>query len=112
MGEFHYMGNGPFDLGEGFSFRFTCWKPDMSIPANQEKFASVPPIDRHGILLTCKHGIEGSVIFSHGEPYDSMKFGGDAPRWEVKQAEPLTLHPSIQTGCCHGFIRNGRWCWN
>lgn len=32
-------------------------------------------------------------------------------KWEVRQWEPLTLHPSILRQECglHGFIRNGQW---
>lgn len=104
-----YRGHGPFDLGDGFSFRFTSWSPDREIPANNEKFQDVPDIERFGLILTCKHGREGSLIFYHGEPYDSMKFGGDHDRWNVLQAEPLTLDPSVQTGCCHGHIVDGKW---
>lgn len=32
-------------------------------------------------------------------------------RWQVVQADPLTLHGSIQCHSCpnHGWIRDGRW---
>jgi hypothetical protein len=35
----------------------------------------------------------------------------EGSRWNVEQAEPLTLSPSVLCRACgnHGFIRNGRW---
>lgn len=103
----HYPGNGPFDLGSGFSFTFADWAPDREIPANNERYKDIPDVERICIILTCQHGKQGVVHLDRGEIYKEVF--GDRPWWTVEQEEPLTLSPSIDTGCCHGFIRNGKW---
>lgn len=107
MGEFHYLGDGPFDLGEGFSFRFASWAPDREIPENAERYKDVPDVERICIILKCAHGIEGVVHLDRGEIYKQIF--GEREWWTVEREEPLTISPSVQTGCCHGFIREGRW---
>jgi hypothetical protein len=68
---------------------------------------------------------DGSVVWEHDCPpgYTSGTYAirrhqvDPAPgeTWQVLQAEPLTLHPSLDCspgigGCgVHGWIRDGRW---
>lgn len=89
---------GQIDLGGGFAYRFYVWSPDRKL---NPQYEGVPDLDPAGIILTCAHGVEGGVSFE-GLP-------GEGPRWTVESLDPLTLSPSIDTGCCHGFIREGRW---
>jgi hypothetical protein len=97
----------PFDLGEGFSFRFASWEPDRSIPANNERYKEIPDAKRICIILTCPHGKDGVCHLYRGKAYTEIFKG--ATWWSVEVEEPLTLSPSIDTGCCHGYIRQGRW---
>ena len=95
----------PFDLGSGFSFRFASWEPDRTIPANNENFKDIPDVERICITLKCPHGKEGVCHLDRGD----KELFKNAKWWTVLQEEPLTLDPSIDTGCCHGHIRNGHW---
>lgn len=97
------------NLGDGFSLRFTSWRPDRSIPENRTRYRDVPDHDRIGVILTCRHGIEGSLTFDRGPAYAGLF--GERPRWNVLSEDPLTLNPSVDCGeCgCHGHIREGRW---
>lgn len=95
------------DLGKGFSLRYTAWAPDRNIHSNARKFFGVPDVEKIGAILTCRHGVEGSIMFHLDEAHDAL-FQNSA-HWTVESWEPLTLSPSIQTGCCHGYIRSGRW---
>lgn len=97
----------PFDIGHGFSFSFASWAPDRSIPANNERYAEIPDVERICIILKCPHGKDGVVHLDRGEIYKSIF--KNTEWWTVLQEEPLTLDPSIDTGCCHGHIVNGRW---
>jgi hypothetical protein len=98
----------PFDLGGGFSFRFADWAPDRNIPANNVRYHDVPDVERICIILKCPHGKDGVVHLDRGEIYKNI-FGDRPWWWTVEQEEPLTISPSIATGCCHGFIRDGKW---
>jgi hypothetical protein len=97
----------PFDLGSGFSFRFASWAPDRAIPANNERYREIPDVERICITLTCRHGKPGICHLDRGEVYKEIF--QNAEWWTVLQEEPLTLDPSIDTGCCHGYIKNGKW---
>jgi hypothetical protein len=100
------MATDEIDLGMGFKLRFAKWAPDRSIKENRLRYAFIPDVEKISGILTCAHGIEGSIFFDHGPKYREI-FNG--PWWTVESWEPLTISPSIQTGCCHGFIRNGKW---
>lgn len=95
------------DLGSGFSLRFVSWEPDRDIHENARRYFGIPNVDKIGAILTCKHGIEGSIMFYIDEAHDNIF--PNSPHWTVVSWEPLTLEPSIQTGCCHGYIREGKW---
>lgn len=95
------------DLGNGFSMKFADWEPDRSIKENARRFFGIPNCPRICIILTCRHGVEGVVHLDRGDMYKTIF--GEREWWKVIQEEPLTLEPSIQTGCCHGFIREGKW---
>jgi hypothetical protein len=92
------------DLGSGFSLRWTSWAPDREL---NPQYNDLPDVEKFGAILTCKHGIEGSILFNHGESYE--RIFPNRPFWKVISWDPLTLEPSIQTGCCHGYIREGKW---
>jgi hypothetical protein len=101
------------DLGDGHWLRWTCWKPDRSIPSNAERFKDVPDDPRCGAIVThttdkTESGwCEGSIMFS-GLTRD-RSFPNHAA-WTVESWEPLTLSPSLLCGCGdHGFIRGGKW---
>jgi hypothetical protein len=79
----------PFDLGNGFSFRFASWAPDREIPANSERYRGIPDADRICIILSCRHGKESTVHLDRGEAYKEIF--GDREWWTVLQEEPLTL---------------------
>jgi hypothetical protein len=92
------------DLGSGFSLSWTSWRPDRAL---NPQYADLPDVEKFGALLTCRHGIEGSIMFDHGEAYAHLF--PNRPRWQVLSWEPLTLTPSIATGCCHGYITEDKW---
>ncbi len=92
------------DLGSGFSLRFSSWAPDRKL---NPQYKDLPDVEKIGAIITCKHGIEGSILFDHGPKY-SLLFP-HSPKWTVESWEPLTLSPSIDAGCCHGYIRKGKW---
>jgi hypothetical protein len=92
------------DLGSGFNLRFTSWTPDRLL---NPQYDEIPSVDRIGAIVTCKHGIEGSILFSISPEHDALF--PNSPHWTVESWEPLTLSPSIDTGCCHGFIKEGKW---
>lgn len=91
------------DLGKGFSIKFTGWKPDREL---NPKYKDTKDEPRMGAILTCRHGVEGSILFDNEV---SREFFTEQERWLVTSWEPLTMEPSIDTGCCHGFIRYGEW---
>lgn len=92
------------DLGSGFSLRWTRWAPDREL---NPQYANLPDVEKIGAILTCRHGIEGSIMFDHGEAY--TKLFPNSPLWKVVSWEPLTITPSVNCGCCHGFITEGKW---
>lgn len=92
------------DLGSGFSLRWTRWAPDRKL---NPQYSDLPDVEKIGAILTCRHGTEGSILFDHGDAY--AKLFPNRPRWKVLSWEPLTLSPSIDCGCCHGYIRDGKW---
>lgn len=77
----------------------------------------------HGVTITFTEyqGERVGLIEEHDSPAGrcsgSVWFRGTKPTaqqpttWEVVQAEPLTLSPSILCRTCghHGYIRGGRW---
>jgi Family of unknown function (DUF6527) len=102
-----FPGPDTIDLGSGFKLRFASWAPDRTIPANNERFKDIPDVKRISAIVTCQHGKEGVIHLDRGEIYKTLF--KNAEWWTVVQENPLTLEPSIQTGCCHGWIRNGKW---
>lgn len=103
------MTDTPLDLGSGFFLRFTAWAPDRTIRENRVRYAFVPDVDKIGAILTCRHGIEGSILFSISPEHD--KIFENQPHWTVNSWEPLDISPSVACGSCgcHGFIREGKW---
>lgn len=93
----------PQDLGDGYSLRFYSWKPEREL---NPQYDGIPDLDVAGAIMRCKHGNEGSINFDRGDVYKEILSG---PYWTVESWEPLTLSPSIDSGCCHGYIREGRW---
>lgn len=96
------------DLGNGYTFEFTDWAPDRSIPANNERFKDIPDIKPVGMIIRCPHGNRGYVIFD--VPHAKELFGDVV--WTLKSLVPIHIEPSIRfmtPPCCHGFVRNGRW---
>ena len=89
------------ELGSGFTARFYQWAPDREL---NPQYEGIPDAPHAGIILTCRHGTEGAVMFAGRVP-------GEQHAWTVESEDPLTLSPSIlRTECgCHGFIRQGRW---
>lgn len=90
------------DLGSGFSLRFTSWAPDRAL---NPQYADLPDVEKAGAIVTCPHS-EGAILFD--TMTDEHGFQG-RPRWTVESWDPLTLSPSIDSGCCHGWIRDGKW---
>lgn len=105
------MANDPVDLGNGYSYTKLQWKPERDI---NPQYAGVPDVPWCGILISCPHHNSGHVQFNI-PGHAVFKDKG----WDVESWEPLTIKPSIQfmeykdgkhvPGCCHGFIRGGRW---
>lgn len=91
------------NLGQGFSARYFQWRPDRKI---NPQYEGIPDVERAGLLLTCRHGIEGAIQFDCGEAYRAISNG---PFWIVESWKPLTLSPSVDCGCCHGYIKDGVW---
>lgn len=69
---------------------------------------------------SCEHGVAGYWVYFEDEPQDlgTVRVCKDCPNprgvpvWEVVQADPLTLSPSIQCeghANHHGHIRDGIW---
>jgi len=96
--------NREIDLGNGFSLRYTSWSPDRKL---NPQYDEIPDQPKMGAIMTCKHGKEGALLFDRGPQYAELWKG--YPLWTVEQEEPLTLSPSVDSGCCHGYIRNGKW---
>jgi hypothetical protein len=94
------------DFGNGFTGRWVKWSPDRLIPENFKRYHDVQDIEKSALLLTCRHGLEGVL---HPDAPDVRRVFPNANFWTVESWEPLTLNPSIQTGCCHGYIREGKW---
>ena len=92
------------DLGSGFYLRYTSWRPDREL---NPQYDEIPDLDKVGAIIRCKHGIEGSILFDHGKLYENLF--PNHPKWRVTTWEPLSISPSIQTGCCHGYIIDGNW---
>lgn len=116
----------PLDLGDGHTLRFTAWAPERDIPANAERYAGIPDVDRFGAIVT--HPIrEGDTLcegrrkrgsVDEGCCIAGITFAGDVqrriapdrPSWTVESWDPLTISPSLLCHCGdHGFIREGRW---
>jgi hypothetical protein len=96
------MANCKLDLGGGYYFQFTSWKPDRKL---NPKYSHLPDVPKFGGILTCPH-TSGYVTF---DTITAKELFPKNARWKVLSLEPLTLEPSIQTGCCHGYIREGKW---
>lgn len=97
------------DLGNGIYMRYCGWYPDRDIPANAERYANIPDIEKCCITIYDDSGCQGIVTLD--VPGVREVFGPNQPLWNVVQWEPLTLTPSIlnpATGF-HGFITNGKW---
>lgn len=105
---------GDFDLGDGFSYSFHCWKPDRRL---NPQYEGIPDVERMG-----------ATIFRDGEVVAAITF--DLPEvrripgvrtdhlWRLVSVSPLHVEPSLQMydrrthePSHHGFIRNGRWVW-
>jgi hypothetical protein len=95
------------DLGNGYSAEWVGWSPDRSIPANAERFADVPDIEKAMLSIRCPHGTGGIQIDSA----DVRAVFPDGPFWQLISEDPLHVEPSIhRLECgCHGFIREGKW---
>jgi len=95
------------ELGSGYSFSFTCWKPDRAL---NPQYADLPDVEHWGAVIECPHGwgFGGAITFDG--PVQA-KVVPERHRWKVESWEPLTISPSIlMMKCkCHGFIRQGRW---
>jgi hypothetical protein len=106
--------SGPvMDFGSGVSGQFFSWAPDRSIPANAQRYATLPDIERCG------------MSFEHRRPDSGDSCGGfltfdskvarvvfpDHARWKVESWQPLTLSPSVLCRTCgrHGYVIAGRW---
>lgn len=95
------------DLGNGYELRYLKWAPDRKLNPQYEE---LPDVDRFAASLACPHGEVGVVTFDG--PVQRQLYGKDNPNrplWSVTNEDPLTLEPSIQTPCCHGYIRDGEW---
>lgn len=105
------------DLGYGHRLRFAEWSPDLSIPANAERYGDIAdqfPVTAGAIV---EHDMPVSDRFPEGHcegyinfdlPLVREHFSG--PYWQVVTWEPLTLSPSLQCHCGdHGYIRDSVW---
>lgn len=92
------------DLGSGFTLRFFRWAPDREL---NPQYSDLPDVEKMGFLLTCRHNVEWSILFNHGEKYERVF--PNRPKWKVENFDPLTISPSVNCGCCHGFIKEGKW---
>lgn len=110
----------PIDLGHEHTLRFTSWAPDRSIPANAERYAGVPDVERWGAILGHPVGPHPIVPAAQSTGYceGGLTFDGPVqqqlepqqPKWTVESWEPLTLSPSVLCACGdHGWVREGRW---
>lgn len=97
-------------LGEERVAWWTCWKPDREL---NPQYVDLPDEPRLGLLI--QHGDlkeNGTCCFG-GLNFDcevARRVFPNQARWTVEKWEPLTLSPSILVhGCCHGWIRDGKW---
>ena len=100
------------DIGHDHWIKYTRWSPDRDIPANAERYAGIPDIEKCGLLVGHKKP-DGSECWSgvHFDTPEVRKVFGDDHVWQVVSWEPLTLSPSLLCMQCgdHGFIRDGKW---
>jgi Family of unknown function (DUF6527) len=95
------------DLGSGYRFSFTCWKPDRDL---NPQYSGVPDVDRWGARIECPHGPEFGGHVTFDGPVQRLLVP-DSAMWAVQSFDPLTISPSVlMVLCkCHGFITEGRW---
>ncbi len=73
------------------------------------KITDLDPRWKDGILvIDCPCGKCGGKIRIPTTLYRGQGQTGDSYKWQVSGEFPnLTLHPSVNAGCWHGFIKDG-----
>jgi hypothetical protein len=104
---------GEIDLGNGYSATWYPWSPDRELNPQYDK---IPDIEHCLLEVVCPHGNRGVL---HPDTPEVRAVFRSGPFWTLISLDPLHLEPSVQfmnykndrhePGCCHGFIRNGRW---
>lgn len=102
------------DIGHDHFIKTFFWQPD-DLPANRALYnvpdgVPMPRVDPAGILVHHR-AADGSWCMSAAH-FDMPGLPPSVKvRWQVVQAEPLTLDPSLECLRCgdHGHIRDGRW---
>lgn len=108
------------DLGHEHFLRYLSWSPDRSIPANAERYADIPDIERYGAIIRHRPGphpdvpperssgwCEGGLTFDNEA---TRRLGTSHATWTVESWDPLAISPSVLCSCGdHGFVRGGQW---
>lgn len=104
------------DLGNGYYLKYFQWNPDRKL---NPKYEGVPDVPKCGAHIACPHGDVGAVTFIIPGHLIFGSVDRQNHGWKVESWDPLTISPSVQfmnyingqhvAGCCHGFIREGRW---
>lgn len=102
------------DLGNGYSASWARWSPDRKL---NPQYAHIPDIEHCSLLITCPHGNSGGITIDSPEAREVFKEHTEF--WTLLSVNPIHVEPSIQfmeyvdgnrvPGCCHGWIRDGKW---
>lgn len=73
------------------------------------RLETLEPRWKNGILVfNCPCGKCGGRLRARTQLATGPKLTGDEHVWQVSGEYPnLTLHPSVDAGCWHGWIKNG-----
>jgi hypothetical protein len=105
---------GRVDIGHDHHMKGFGWYPDREL---NPQFEGIDDVHEMGVTIEHPHRTlpgercMAAVVFDTPEVRAALsKETFDRPLWQVEQADPLTVSPSILCVCGdHGYIRDGAW---